>query len=151
MSPTSKLLSQQISRCSEQSLGSPGQGRVSGVLLSDAAGGKPQKRAQQGEEGQGGSGALALGPAALGPGQCQLPPRAPEAFQGSELYKPWLWLRKHQLWSEEQGLKDLFPPPNSGTQPTALSLTLSSRDACGPSVAPSIKSNSKPFGLPEPP
>ena len=59
-----------------------------------------------------------MGPAALGPGQCQLPPRAPEAFQGSELYKPWLWLRKHQLWSEEQGLKDLFPPPNSGTQAT---------------------------------
>lgn len=93
-----------------------------------------------------------MGPAALGPGQCQLPPRAPEAFQASELYKPRLWQRKHQLWPEEKGLKDLFPPPNSSTQARALSGTVSFKDAGSPTVAPSIKSNSKPFvGLPDPP
>ena len=86
-----------------------------------------------------------MGLAALGPGQCQLPPWAPEAFQASELYKPWLRQRKDQLWPEEQGLKDLFPSPNSSTQARALSCTVSFKDACSPTVAPSIKSNSKPF------
>lgn len=95
--------------------------------------------------------ALSLGPAALGPGQCQLSPWAPKAFQASKLYKPWLWQRKHQLWPEEQGLKDLCPSPNSSTQARALSCTVSFKDACSPTVAPSIKNNSKPFiGLPDP-
>ena len=60
---------------------------------------------------------VALSLAAPGHGQCQLPPQVPGTFLGSGLYKLWLWLRKHQLWQEEQGLKDLFPSPTPAHRP----------------------------------
>lgn len=105
--------------------------------------------AQQGGEGREAARALALGPAALGPGQCQLPPGHPKPSRVPELYEPWLSLKAPALVRGAR-FKRPVPPPSSSTQASALSCALL-HGCLQPSVAPSIKSNCTPFvGLPEP-